>query len=392
MTSSTSCSGRRAALALAAALSGCAARGAGAPAPSAAPDAQAAAAPAPDEGARRELATRIVLLPVVNLSGQPAPLRELQASLEAELRAGGLAVASGGAVDELLARHRLRYTGGVDSIMARAAREELGADALLVTAVTLHNREGAQGFGMSMRLVSSQDSPSILWMEETARTVDDAPGLFDLGIVSGIPELMRRDVSRLVGSLIASLARSRPAFGTCASGGRYAPRVRYQRAPSRRSGALAVAVLPFVNETPRLDAGEIVALELVRELARHPGIRVYEPGVIRAELLRNRVVMEGGVSHETARIALGALEADVVVAGYVRTDEEYPVPRLEFTVLALDTRTNAVLWESTSYNRGDEGVLFFDVGRVSTTLGLACRMARPLAEGMAAAWRARPSP
>src|SRR6266508_3597677 len=117
MTSSTSCSGKRAALALAAALTGCAARGAGAPTPSAAPHpgapAEAAAAPAPDESARRGLATRIALLPVVNLSGQSAPLRELQASLEAELRARGLTVASGGAVDELLARHRLRYTGGV---------------------------------------------------------------------------------------------------------------------------------------------------------------------------------------------------------------------------------------------------------------------------------------
>jgi hypothetical protein len=150
-------------------------------------------------------------------------------------------------------------------------------------------------------------------------------------------------------------------------------------------------VLPFVNETGRLDAGEVVALELVRELSRQPGLRLFEPGVVRSELLRNRVVMEGGVSHETARIALGAFDADVIVAGWVRTYDEYPVPRLEFTAVALDTRTNRVLWESTSYNRGEEGVWFFGAGRISTSLGLACRMARPVAEGMAAAWRARSS-
>jgi hypothetical protein len=399
MTSSTSCSSSRTALALALALAGSAARvsarepafapAGGAPPAGAPPAAPAAPAEAP---ARQGLSRRIALLPAINLSGQPAPLRELQAGLEAELRARGLTVASGGAVDELLARHRLRYTGGVDAVMARAAREELGADALLVTVVTLHNQEGAHGFGMSMRLVSSQDSPAILWMDETARTVDDAPGLFDLGIVPGIPELMRRATARLADSLVAALGGTGPAFGTCPAGGRYAPRVRYQGAPSTAGAPLAVAVLPFVNETPRLDAGDLLALEFVRELARHRRVRVYEPGVVRSELLRNRVVMEGGVSHETARIALGALEADVVVAGYVRTDEEFPLPRLEFTVLALETRTNRVLWESTSYNRGDEGVWFFDAGRVSTTLGLACRMVRPVADGMAAAWGARSSP
>jgi hypothetical protein len=99
-------------------------------------------------------------------------------------------------------------------------------------------------------------------------------------------------------------------------------------------------------------------------------------------------VLEGGDSHETARIALGALEADVVVAGYVRTYDEVPVPRLEFTVLALATWDNRVLWESTSHNRGDDRVVFFDWGRVSTTPGLACRMVRPVAEGMVAAWAA----
>ncbi|HEU4382183.1 MAG TPA: hypothetical protein VFR85_01670 [Anaeromyxobacteraceae bacterium] len=385
MTSSTSFSSRRAALALAAlALTACA----GAKAAAAAAPAGAAGAP---EG-RRGLATRIALLPLVNLSGQTVSLKELQEGLEAELLTRGLAVAGGGAVDEMLARHRLRYTGGVDAVMARAAREELGADALLVAAVTLYGREGSHGFGMSMRLVSSQDAPAILWMDEAARTVDDTPGLFDLGIASGIPELMREATVRLTGSLVAALSGSGPAFSTCPASGRHAPRVRYRGAPSTPAAHPAVAVLPFVNQTGRLDAGDIVGLEFIRELARHREIRVYEPGVVRSELLRNRVVMEGGVSHETARIALGAFEADVIVAGYVRTHEESPVPRLEFTVLALDTRTNKVVWTSTSYNRGDEGVFFFGAGRVSTSTELACLMVRPVVDGMIAAWRARSSP
>jgi hypothetical protein len=374
MTSSTSSSSSRLALAVAALACAAAVR-AGGP----------AAAPGPE---RRGLATRIALLPLANLSGHPAPLRELQAALESALRVRGLEVASGGAVDAFLARHRLRYTGGVDGVMGRAAREDLGADALLVGAVTLRSTEGSQGFAMSMRLVSARDAPAILWMDETARTLDDAPGLFDLGVLKSPKELMDRAVSRLADSLAAALAGKGPAIGTCPSAGRFAPRVRYRAAPTHATPPLVVAVMPFVNETGRIDAGELLALELVRELSRSGSVRVLEPGVVRAELLRNRVVMEGGVSHETARIALGALEADVVVAGYVRTYDEVPVPRLEFTVLALATWDNRVLWESTSHNRGDDRVVFFDWGRVSTTPGLACRMVRPVAEGMVAAWAA----
>ncbi|HET6923593.1 MAG TPA: hypothetical protein VFI16_10645 [Anaeromyxobacteraceae bacterium] len=338
--------------------------------------------------ARRGLATRIALLPPVNASGQPVTLREVLAVVEAELRARGLALASGDAVYEMLARHRLRYTGGVDGVMARAAREELGADALLVTAVTLHGREGSHGFGLSMRLVSAEDVPALLWMDETARTLDDAPGLFDLGIVRSLEDLMRGATTRLAGSLVAALGGAGPAIGTCPAAGRFAPRVRYRAAAAAPAAPLAVAVLPFVNETRRLDAGELLGLAFVRELARHDGVRVFEPGVVRAELLQHRVVLEGGVSHETARIALGAFEADAVVTGVVRTHDEYPVPRLEFSVLALETRTNRVLWASTSYNRGDDGVFFFDLGRVSTTPGLACRMVRQVVEGMVAAWAA----
>lgn len=387
MTCSTSCSGRAAAVALAA-LAGAACGGRTRLGLLPASPEPAASRPVPAEARSgpRGLATRIALLPLVNLSGRPLDLRDLQTAVEAELRARGIELASGGAVDEMLARHRLRYTGGVDAVMARAAREELGADALVVTAVTLHITEGSRGFGMSMRLVSAQDAPAVLWMDETARTVDDAPGLFDLGIVKGVPELMRAAASRLVGSLVAALAGTGPAVGTCSGGSRFAPRVRFRAAPTASGSPLAVAVLPFVNETGRLDAGELVSLEFVRELARHEGVRVFEPGVIRAALLGYRVVMEGGVSHETARIALGALEADAIVAGYVRTHEEYPVPLLEFTALALDTRSNRVLWASTSYSRGDAGIWFFGLGRVSTTPALACRMVREVVDGMSAAW------
>jgi len=371
MTSSTSSSSSRLGL-LAALLLGAALPAAG-------------AAPEPPAG-RAGLATRIALFPVTNLSGGAAPVREIHAALEAALRARGLSLLGGDAVDEFLARHRIRYTGGLDRAAARAARDDLGVDAVLVPTVSLYGAEGVPRFGLMARLVSSGE-PRILWMDRWARTGDDAPGLFGLGAVGSPRELRDAVLARLADALVARLQGKGPAFGTCKGGSGYAPRHVFSALPARRPGRLPVAVVPFVDETRRGDAGELAALDFVRELSRHQELEVVEPGVVRAELIRNRVVMEGGVSHETARIALATLEVAAVLAGYVRVQEEVPVPRLELTLLVLDTSENRLLWRSSSHARGDDRVFFFDAGRVSTTSELSCRLTRSAVDRMADAWK-----
>src|SRR5512145_1981866 len=97
MISSTSCSGRTAAVALAAGLALAACGAQARQQRVATPAGPAAAGPAIAEARpeRRGLAIRIALLPPVNASGQPVTLREIQAILEAELRTRGLALASG---------------------------------------------------------------------------------------------------------------------------------------------------------------------------------------------------------------------------------------------------------------------------------------------------------
>ncbi len=84
----------------------------------------------------------------------------------------------------------------------------------------------------------------------------------------------------------------------------------------------SIAVLPFVNETRRRGAGEILALEFAWQLANADGFRVVEPGIVRDELLRRRIVMEDGVSLDQARTVSVTLDADLVMAGYVFDFEE----------------------------------------------------------------------
>ena len=328
----------------------------------------------------------LVLLPVVNLSGTSIPLREVQEAVERSLRARGIPLVDGALVEQFLARHRLRYTGGVDREEARAAGEELGAKGLLVTTVELYQPGNPPKAGISMRLVSADETAQVRWIDAAARAGDDSPGLFELGVVHEYVALQEDVLARLSASLALSLAGKGPHAVSCPGGGRFEPKELFRSPRLDAAQTRSVAVLPFANETARRNAGDLLALQFVRQLEASGRFRAVEPGVLRDELLRFRVVSEGGISLDNARVILELVQADLVVAGIVREYEDPAgagaAPRLQFTVLLLDRANNEVLWESTSYSQGDDGVFFFDAGLIGTTPDLACHMVRSAVESL----------
>ncbi len=322
----------------------------------------------------------LVLLPVVNLSGTSIPLREVQDAVERSLRVRGIPLVDAALVEQFLARHRLRYTGGVDREEALAAGEELSAAGLLVTTVELYQPGNPPKAGISMRLVSADEAAEVRWIDAAARAGDDSPGLFELGVVHEYPELQEVLLAKLSASLALSLAGKGPHAVACPGSGRFAPKELFRSPRLDAAQTRSVAVLPFANETARRNAGDLLALQFVRQLEASGRFRAVEPGVLRDGLLRFRIISEGGISLDVARVILELVQADLVVAGIVR-DYDDPegagaAPRVQFTALLLDRANNEVLWESTSYNQGDDGVFFFDAGLVGTTPDLACRMVR----------------
>jgi hypothetical protein len=324
---------------------------------------------------------RVALLPLHNLAGARVDERDIARGLEVALARAGLEVVSGDAVEEFLARHRLRYTGGVDGPAAVAARDELGVDGVIVTSLGLYTEEAPPKIGLTMRLVSAGEDPSILWMDSAAAAGDESPGLFGLGLTSSVQKLQREVVSKLSRSLVRFLdAKEERSAPPCQAEGTFEPRVAF-RSAVLHSGAFSVAVLPFVDQTRRRNAGEAVALEFVRHLTSFEGVRVLEPGVVRRVMLGVRIIQEGGVSLDHARLLTDILEADVIVAGTVRDyDDRGPV--VDFTALAIHRRGRHIVWESTSRNRGDDPVTLFGLGRIGTSSALTCRMVRNVVDGM----------
>ncbi|MGZ6143727.1 MAG: hypothetical protein ACXWLM_10325, partial [Myxococcales bacterium] len=299
---------------------------------------------------------RFALFPAANLSGAVAPVQELEAMLEKELRDRGVPLVSGDAVDAFLAERRIRYTAGLSPDDALAARNALGVTGVLIATVTAYQRDPPR-LGLELRLVSADLKPRILWADGVFRAGDESPGLFELGVITDPNLLARRVFGDLAGSLATFLKGSGPAARACPSSGRFSPQVSF-RAPSLDPAAtLTVAVLPFVNETPRRNAGDLLSLIFVRQLLAGGRFRVVEPGAVRDELLRFRIVMEGGVSLDTARIVMELMQADLVLAGTVRTYADpnggAGAPSVQFGAILLDRKNNEVLWESSSDSKGD---------------------------------------
>lgn len=375
MTFSSSSSGRGlapgAVLALACLLGGC-----GGPGNAAVPDPAVAGAEA------RRL--RIALLPPQNLSGKAVSLREIEEGVELSLRSRGLDVMAGDAVRRALAAHRIRYTMGLDREAARAMRDDLGVDAVLVTSVLLHDPVFPPRLAIDLRLVSTADTPAILWEDAFTGSGVDSPGLFGLTIVRTMEEMRPAALNQLGDSLVARLAGKGSPVPRCS---KIKPRVIHRSRTLDGPRKRTLAMLPFVNQTERRDAADAVALEVIRELIATGRFQVVEPGLVRNELLTNRIVVEGGASLDMARVVGTDLKADVLMAGYVREYEDLPglsgPPRIELTVYAIDGKSGEVVWWSNSRSRGDDGVFFFGLGRVSTAAELACGLGRGIAERMA---------
>lgn len=332
---------------------------------------------------------RIALLPMENLADVQAPLKELEQGLETALARAGLEVVSGDSVERFSQKYRIRFVGGLDCATAMAAAEELGVEGVLVSSLTQFDGSQVPRVGMMLRLVSASDRPSVYWIDGASEAGDESPGLLALGLEHEVDPLARRVSARLATSLARFMAGEAGRARPCPSEGRYRPRTVFRASISTEGTPATVAVLPLLNTSRRPRAGEVVGLELVRQLSAVGRFTVLEPGLVRENLLRYRIVTEGGISLDNARAARGAMEADYVLAGTVRQYEEGrgegANPRLDLTVIMIDAHTNEVVWHSTSTGAGIDGVHFFGLGRVSTGTELTCRMVRGVVDRMAEA-------
>src|SRR5512147_1270966 len=75
---------------------------------------------------------RLAVYPVTNLSVTKVPLKETRQLFIERLRAQGVDILSDEALEKFMARHRIRYTGGLSVKESEPFKDELGIDAVLI--------------------------------------------------------------------------------------------------------------------------------------------------------------------------------------------------------------------------------------------------------------------
>ncbi len=141
-----------------------------------------------------------------------------------------------------------------------------------------------------------------------------------------------------------------------------------------------VAVIPFFNISGSRDAGTIVADIYVTELFNDERYKIEEPGNVRQFVIQEGILNLGELSLDRIAILGRRLGVDGVFIG---TIEEYATGRFGVPVVSMNVRlvesdTGRVVWSARHKRTGDDYVIVFDFGRVSTPPMLAQKMTKEM--------------
>ncbi|MDA3833682.1 MAG: hypothetical protein PF495_09815 [Spirochaetales bacterium] len=321
----------------------------------------------------------IAFLPLENLADVKVASREI-GDLYSGMLGAELQLLPAEKLEHFMQTHRMRYTGGISSTLAKALQEETGAEAVFITNLETWSERGSPRVSMLSRLVTTGGTPEIVWIDSVGLTGEDSPLLLGLGLINNAQELLEKALEQLLVSFRAYLAGNYPSYrhaagqrglrlingktGTAdgsigAVKGRHEPQFSYRASNFDPAGQYSVAVIPFLNINARKHAGGIVALHTVKQLHRYANIRVLEPGLIRETLLKYRMIMQSGPSLAASDVLTNAeiLGADIIVSGRAFDYQgDIGESKVDFSMLAFDGSKREVLWASRSYAVGNSGV------------------------------------
>ncbi len=322
----------------------------------------------------------IAVFPIENLTGSKAPVKEIRRLFIERLRSQGISPLGDEELERFMTHQRLRYIGGVNLETAQALRTETGVGAVLLTTLEHYDETFPPKIALISRLVSTGDSPAILWMDSVGLAGDDSPGILDLGLIEDPARLRDKALGILTASLGQSLSAKGEGFGPGGGKRKFRPKIFYHSLKIRPEKKYIVAVVPFFNRSERKNAGEVVDLHFVRELAGLENLQVIEPGVVREGLLNLRIVMDDGISLANAEALFSILNADLILTGSVLDYQDYRgvvgVPKVDFSTIVIERENRQIIWSSSSHNQGNDGVFFFDRGRINTASAMASEMTK----------------
>lgn len=336
------------------------------------------AAKVKDDSVVDEKKLRIAVMPFSNSSGSPAPIRDMRRLLLESLQISGADLLEERDLETFIIKHRLRYVGGIDETIAYNLRWETGAEAVLVTTLELYSEEVPPKISLLSRLVSTGNNPTILWMDGVGLAGDDSIGFLELSLIKDPQILLRDAVRHLTLSLVRYLSIGEDKIEKPEGKVRFWP-VTYYRSPIIDPRAnYKIAVVPFFDLSETRSAGEIIAFHFVKQLRMIENFSVIEPGIVRKALLRYRIIQDDGLSLAQADILFSKLNVDLILNGTMLDYQDYRgregKPIVDFSAMILERESREIVWACESQHQGDDGVFFFDWGKILTANRMATLM------------------
>jgi len=345
----------------------------------------------PDRDIQEGHAPLLAILPIQNYSATPAPLHDLRLAFVELLRRQGVRLLGDEELEAFMARHRLRHVGGIGREISMAFAEEAGVDGVIITYLEEFRKKGPPKLSMMARLITTAGFPMVVWMDGVSFAGNEKPGLLGLGLENDIHVLEERALEKLASSLAGYFAGQPPLELKQAKQETQEvdtrPRIQYKSSKLRAEKKHTIAVMPFLNESERRFAGELIGLHFLQHMVTSPEeYDVIEPGVVRNELLASRVVIPYGLSVADDSLLFSQLDADLLLSGNV-IDYTDPggenMPSVYFIVYAIAREGYEMVWSSHSINSGDDGLHFFGLGRIHTAAKLSSQMTEKVIQMLA---------
>ncbi|MBI5376648.1 MAG: hypothetical protein HZA77_14535 [Candidatus Schekmanbacteria bacterium] len=320
----------------------------------------------------------IAVLPIQNLSGSVAPLKEIRELLIARVRSMGINVIEESLLEGYMEKNRIRYSGGIDNKTSLSIKAEIGVDAVLITSLTLYNEYLPPRVSLSSRMVSTGGEPSIMWMDSIGFAGNDFQGLLGLGIITDPVEARVKAVMLLVDSLSGYLSGKVGIYEAPWGGIRFNPKYVYNKNFIKKDNKYKIAVIPFFNDSTRKNAGEIMMLHFVEQLVKQKEFDLVEPGIVREKLLELRIIMDQGISTPQSELLFYTSDIDLILGGRVTDFQDfigfYGNPIVDFSAMIMERNSRDVVFAAKSYNRGGDYVFLFDWGTINVAEEMASEM------------------
>lgn len=339
-------------------------------------------------------AQRLVLLPVENLGSEYQTAAEMAAQISLAVRSRGWELATPDAVEEVLARYRVRRLDSLSAAQREEILQTLDAEAYLTATILALDSARVPLAAAAVRMV--QRDGKQIFGEVVGLTAEDTRGPLDELPIMDLGELSRVVVERL--------------FERFPRAGEPAVVKAPPRSPSRlavpatfRSAALDVvpvprriSVLPFKDWSFEPEAARVAAALASSWLARSELFDPVETADLRAALIAERIRDPRQIDPERLAAIGGRVGSTLFLSGTVyrwrhatAASAEVLPPDVEIRLTLVDSTTQRVLWSSQHSRLGTDYRGLFGLGTITNVLALSDRM---LGEMVTALERAQPVP